>query len=89
VAGKTGTAQKVNPSCHCYNGNDYTASFAGFAPADDPQLVVLVVLQNPVNGHYGGEVAAPVFRDVMSFALAARKIPPTGSTSPKIDIFAK
>ncbi|MCW2937289.1 MAG: Peptidoglycan glycosyltransferase [Actinomycetia bacterium] len=89
VAGKTGTAQKVNPSCHCYTGNDYTASFAGFAPADDPQLVVLVVLQNPVNGHYGGVVAAPVFRDVMSFALAARKIPPTGSTSPKIVIYAK
>ncbi|WP_456049241.1 peptidoglycan D,D-transpeptidase FtsI family protein [Actinomadura craniellae] len=89
VAGKTGTAEMVNPSCGCYKGGGYTASFAGFAPADDPQLVVQVVLQHPTRGsHYGGDAAAPVFRDVMSFALQTRKIPPTGSRSPKIDIYA-
>jgi len=88
VAGKTGTAEKVNPSCGCYRGGGYTASFAGFAPADDPQLVVQVVLQDPKGAHYGGEVAAPVFKDVMSFALQTRKIPPTGSKSPKIRINA-
>lgn len=88
VAGKTGTAQKVNPACGCYRGGGYTASFAGFAPADDPQLVVQVVLQDPKGAHYGGEVAAPVFKDVMSFALQTRKIPPTGKTSPKIRIYA-
>lgn len=86
VAGKTGTADRVNPECGCYRG--YTASFAGYAPADAPQLVAQVVLQDPKRGHYGGEVAAPVFREVMSFALQSRKIPPTGSRSPKIRIYA-
>jgi cell division protein FtsI (penicillin-binding protein 3) len=84
VAGKTGTAQRVDPACGCYRG--YTASFVGFAPADDPQLVVLVVLDNPIFGHYGGSVAAPVFRDVMSFALESEKIPPTGTTPPVLKL---
>ncbi|GLY82713.1 cell division protein [Actinoallomurus iriomotensis] len=88
VAGKTGTAQKVNPNCGCYTGGGYTSTFVGFAPADDPQLVVEVVLQKPQKGYYGGEVAAPVFKDVMSFALQSRRIPPTGSKSPKIRIYA-
>jgi cell division protein FtsI (penicillin-binding protein 3) len=88
VAGKTGTAQKVNPKCGCYVGGGYTGTFVGFAPADDPQLVVEVVLQKPQKGYYGGQVAAPVFRDVMSFALQSRKVPPTGSKSQKIRIYA-
>jgi cell division protein FtsI (penicillin-binding protein 3) len=80
VAGKTGTAQRVDSGCGCYRG--YTASFVGFAPADNPKLVVLVVLDNPIRGHYGGTVAAPVFKDVMSFALESEKIPPTGTKPP-------
>jgi cell division protein FtsI (penicillin-binding protein 3) len=88
VAGKTGTAQKVNPTCGCYVGGGYTATFVGFAPADNPQLVVEVVLQKPQKGYYGGQVAAPVFKDVMTFALQTRKIPPTGSKSQKIRIYA-
>jgi cell division protein FtsI (penicillin-binding protein 3) len=84
VAGKTGTAQRVDPACGCYRG--YTASFVGFAPADDPQLVVLVVLDNPIYGQFGGAVAAPVFRDVMSFALESEKIPPTGTTPPVVKL---
>ncbi|WP_030144931.1 peptidoglycan D,D-transpeptidase FtsI family protein [Spirillospora albida] len=89
VAGKTGTAENVNPRTGRYQGGGFTASFAGFAPADDPQLVVQVVLQNPTRGsHYGGDVAAPVFRDVMSFALQTRKIPPTGSEPPIVKIYA-
>jgi cell division protein FtsI (penicillin-binding protein 3) len=90
VAGKTGTAEIVNPRCGCYDGGGYTASFAGFAPADDPRLVVQVVLQKPKRGsHYGGDVAAPVFKDVMSFALQSEKIPPTGSRPPIIQIHAR
>ncbi len=88
VAGKTGTAQKVNPRCGCYIGGGYTSTFVGFAPADAPQLVVEVVLQKPQKDHYGGQVAAPVFKNVMSFALQSRRIPPTGSKSPKIRIYA-
>ncbi|MES9540292.1 penicillin-binding transpeptidase domain-containing protein [Actinomadura sp. NPDC000600] len=90
VAGKTGTAENVNPRCGCYDGGGYTASFAGFAPADDPRLVVQVVLRDPKRGsHYGGDAAAPVFKDVMSFALQSEKIPPTGSRPPIIEIRAR
>lgn len=78
VAGKTGTAQYSNPACGgCYRG--YTASFAGFAPADDPELVVSVTLQQPVNGHYGGMLGGPVFTEVMSYGLQALAVPPTGA----------
>ncbi len=80
VAGKTGTSDAPDPSCGCYRG--YTASFIGMAPADDPQLVVAVVLQRPTNGHYGGQVAAPVFQQVMTDALAELKVPPTGTRPP-------
>jgi len=52
------------------------------APADAPQLVVAVSLINPRNGHFGGAEAGPVFKDVMSFALQAQRIPPTGTRSP-------
>jgi cell division protein FtsI (penicillin-binding protein 3) len=79
VAGKTGTAQKADGKGG-YTG--YTASFVGYAPADDPQLVTEVVLQDPQNGHFGGKVAAPVFQQVMSFALAHEGIAPTGTTPP-------
>jgi len=84
VAGKTGTAERVDASCGCYRG--YTASFIGFAPADDPALVVSVALQAPVNGHYGGELGGPVFKRVMSFALQSQGIPPTGSHPPRMKL---
>jgi cell division protein FtsI (penicillin-binding protein 3) len=84
VAGKTGTAQRaVNGG---YSG--YTASFVGFAPADAPRLVVSVSIQNPRNGYYGGAVAGPVFRDIMSFSLRTMSIPPTGAASPKLKLRA-
>jgi len=76
VAGKTGTAQRPNGHGG-YSG--FVASFVGFAPADDPQLLVSVVLDDPKNGHFGGKIAAPVFREVMKFALQTRRIPPTGT----------
>ena len=79
IAGKTGTANR--PVNGGYSG--YTASFVGFAPADRPQLLVEVVVQNPRRGHYGGVVAAPVFHDVMSFALQSLGIAPTGTRPPK------
>ncbi|MER7613194.1 penicillin-binding transpeptidase domain-containing protein [Nonomuraea wenchangensis] len=82
VAGKTGTANRYDAGLGRYDG--YTASFVGFAPADDPRLVVLSVLQNPKNGHFGGQLAAPVFKDVMTFAIKSKKIPPTGSSAPPV-----
>jgi cell division protein FtsI (penicillin-binding protein 3) len=76
VAGKTGTAQRANPACKCYDGT-FTVSFAGFAPADNPRFTVYVVVQNPRNGGGGGSVAGPVFSKVMSFALRRYGVPPT------------
>jgi cell division protein FtsI (penicillin-binding protein 3) len=85
VAGKTGTANRIDENCHCYRG--YTASFIGMAPADAPRLVIAVFLQNPRNGHFGGQLAAPVFKKVMSFSLEHLRIPPTGTVHPRIPVF--
>ena len=76
VAGKTGTAQRVDNLCHCYKG--YVSSFIGFAPADAPKYVVSVVIQNPVGQHFGGVIAGPVFKQVMTFVLQSRHVAPTG-----------
>jgi cell division protein FtsI (penicillin-binding protein 3) len=78
VAGKTGTAQRVGALCGCYNGQ-FTVSFAGFAPADNPRFTVYVVVQNPRNGGGGGSVAGPAFSKIMSFALRRYGVPPTGA----------
>lgn len=75
VAGKTGTAQRVDDSCGCYRG--YTASFIGFAPADKPEYVVSVTIQDPKGLHWGGYLGGPVFKKVMSFVLKDQHIPPT------------
>lgn len=74
VAGKTGTAMRANGKGG-YSG--YTASFIGFAPADNPRYVVSVVVQAPQGQHFGGIVSGPVFKKVMSFVLQAKHIAPT------------
>jgi cell division protein FtsI (penicillin-binding protein 3) len=75
VAGKTGTAQRYNSRCGCYSG--YTASFIGFAPADEPKYVISVTIQDPKGMHWGGLLAGPVFKKVMSFVLQSEKVKPT------------
>lgn len=75
VAGKTGTARRINDTCGCYRG--YTASFIGFAPADAPEYVVSVTIQDPKGVYYGGYLGGPVFKEVMSFVLKDQQIPPT------------
>ena len=75
VAGKTGTAERYNPICKCYSG--YTASFIGFAPADQPRYVVSVTIQDPKGMHWGGVLAGPVFKKVMSFVLQNERVKPT------------
>lgn len=69
VAGKTATAQKVDPATGRYSEDKYTASFVGFVPAKDPKLVIAVVLDEPMIGRYGGDLAGPVFRRVAIGAL--------------------
>ena len=75
VAGKTGTVKKAAPGG--YSSNKYVAAFAGMAPASDPRLVMVVMVDEPRNGkYYGGQIAAPVFSKVMSGALRLMAVPP-------------
>jgi cell division protein FtsI (penicillin-binding protein 3) len=77
LAGKTGTASKVDPATGEYSETAYVASFIGFAPAKDPKLLCAVVVDEPQNGSiYGGTVAAPAFGQIMSFALPYLRIAP-------------
>jgi cell division protein FtsI (penicillin-binding protein 3) len=76
AGGKTGTAQKIDPSSGRYSLRDYIASFVGFAPVNTPAITVLVVLDSPVGGHHGGEVAAPFFRTVAQQTLAYLRVTP-------------
>lgn len=85
VAGKTGTAQRVDPSCGCYRG--YDSSFMGFAPADDPEYVVAVSLFNTRNGNSGGRLAGPAFADIMGFALERAGVPPSQSEPDYLPVF--
>ena len=82
VAGKTGTAQRANPACNCYEGGGYVTTFVGFAPADDPQYVVAVDLERPTSSAEGGQVAAPVFADIMRYMLTADGVVPSGTPRP-------
>ena len=76
VCGKTGTAQKIDQE-GTYAEGKYIASFIGFAPADAPELAILVVINEPMNGHYGGIVAAPAFKKIAQEALNYLNVPST------------
>ncbi|MEV8125544.1 cell division protein FtsI [Streptomyces sp. NPDC085944] len=78
VAGKTGTANRVDPATGKYHG--YTSSFAGFAPADKPRVTVYCAIQNATEGSYfGGQICGPIHKQVMEFALKTLQVPPTGA----------
>jgi len=68
-AGKTGTAQKIDPATHTYSRTKYIASFAGFAPVNNPSIVVAVIIDSPEGKHHGGDVGAPVFQQVAQQVL--------------------
>ncbi|MBK9516422.1 MAG: transpeptidase family protein [Anaeromyxobacter sp.] len=79
VAGKTGTAQKADPVTGGYSADRHYSSFVGFAPAQDPRVVIGVFIDEPKGEIYGGEVAAPPFRDIASYALKMLGVPPEPS----------
>ncbi|MGI9196006.1 MAG: peptidoglycan D,D-transpeptidase FtsI family protein [Candidatus Nanopelagicales bacterium] len=83
VGGKTGTAQVINPDCACYDGSTI-GSFVGMAPIEAPELVIGVTIVKPQVEQLGGELAGPVFREVMTYALQARRVAPVtpASSSP-------
>lgn len=76
VCGKTGTAQKALKNGKGYSKNKYTSVFAGFAPLDNPKLAVLVVVDEPMNKYYSGEVAAPAFKTIMAESFNYLNIAP-------------
>ena len=76
VAGKTGTAEVVDPICKCYS-NEVIASFIGMAPAENPEIVVAVAIHKPRNGRWGGSLAGPVFKEVAQYSLKQLNIPPS------------
>jgi cell division protein FtsI (penicillin-binding protein 3) len=80
VAGKTGTSQKVDPETGTYT-TEYVSSFVGFAPATDPEFVMLVAVDEPQTTYWGELTAAPAFEDVMSFALGYYNVPPDADGS--------
>ena len=84
VAGKTGTAWRVDPATGRYIRGQNTVSFMGFAPADNPRFLTYIVLDKPYSNAGGGSTAAPVFHDIMSMALERFGVAPTGSKSPKV-----
>ncbi|SDO76701.1 peptidoglycan synthetase FtsI [Klenkia soli] len=86
VAGKTGTAQRANPECGCYDGGGYFTTFVGFAPADDPQYVIAVDLERPSSDAEGGQVAAPVFADLMRYVLMTDDVVPSGTARPDFQL---
>ncbi len=87
IAGKTGTAQQPDPAQGgAYSDWMYWDTFAGIAPADNPQFVVAIMVDNPAHGLEGGDVAAPLFHEIASYELQHARIPPTGSVSKHVPL---
>jgi cell division protein FtsI (penicillin-binding protein 3) len=86
VAGKTGTAQKVDPLLGGYSEDRYTSGFMGFAPAEEAKLVLLVVVDEPQGNNYGGVVAAPIFKAIMEKVLPVLNVIPKGTTVVKNEL---
>lgn len=81
IAGKTGTAQKIDQRCGCYSSSSYWITFAGIAPADNPRYVIGLMLDNPVRSSdgSGGQSAAPLFHSIASWALQRDRVPPSAA----------
>ncbi|MBA3247046.1 MAG: transpeptidase family protein [Pyrinomonadaceae bacterium] len=75
-AGKTGTAQKIDPKTRSYSRTKHVASFVGFAPVERPAVVIAVAIDEPIGAYHGGEVAAPIFRDIAETVLPYLNVQP-------------
>ena len=89
AAGKTGTAQKVDTQTKRYSSSKYIASFVGFAPVNDPAVVIIVVIDEPAGAYHGGDVAAPIFREVAEQILPNLGVMPDIETSPMPELIAQ
>jgi cell division protein FtsI (penicillin-binding protein 3) len=84
AAGKTGSAQKIDPATGRYSPTQLIASFSGFAPINDPAVTILVSLDSPVGEHEGGQVAAPVFKRIAEQVLPYLDVPRDVPVNPKL-----
>ena len=82
AAGKTGTAQKIDPRTRAYSATKFIGSFVGFAPVNNPAVVIIVVLDEPLGSYHGGDVAAPVFREIAEQILPDLNVTPDTETKP-------
>jgi cell division protein FtsI (penicillin-binding protein 3) len=83
IAGKTGTAQKIDPDTGAYSETDYIANFVGFAPVNDPSFVVVIAIDSPKGVHTGGMIAAPVFPHLARQTLRFLDVPPELPVAPE------
>jgi cell division protein FtsI (penicillin-binding protein 3) len=89
VAGKTGTAQKIDPATGRYSPNQYVASFTGFAPVNNPAVTIVVMLDSPIGPHHGGDVAGPVFRRIAQQVLSYLNVPHDLPVTPEEETTAR
>jgi cell division protein FtsI (penicillin-binding protein 3) len=89
AAGKTGTAQKIDPKTRAYSSTKFVGSFVGFAPVGNPQVVIIVVIDEPAGAYHGGDVAAPVFREVAEQILPGLGVMPDIQTQSAPDLVAQ
>lgn len=90
IAGKTGTAQQINPACGCYYSDVYWITFAGMAPADDPRYVIGIMMDNPQRNADGsaGHSAAPLFHNIASWLLQRENVPLSADPGPQLTLQA-
>lgn len=88
AAGKTGTAQKIDPKTRSYSSTKFVGSFVGFAPVSNPQVAIIVVIDEPAGAYHGGDVAAPVFREVAEQVLPTLNVMPDIETKSDPDLIA-
>src|SRR3989441_587991 len=89
AAGKTGTAQKVDPRTHAYSATKFIGSFVGFAPVKNPAVVIIVVIDEPLGSYHGGDVAAPVFREIAEQILPELGVAPDVEFKPGPTLIAQ
>src|SRR6266567_7890481 len=89
AAGKTGTAQKVDPRTHAYSATKFIGSFVGFAPVKNPAVVIIVVIDEPLGSYHGGDIAAPVFREIAEEILPDLAVTPDAQIKPTPGVTAR
>jgi len=90
IAGKTGTAQQINPGCGCYYDDVYWTTFAGITTADDPRYVVGIMMDNPQRAADGkpGSSAAPLFHNIAGWLLQRENVPLSPDPGPRLTLQA-